>query len=422
MKSLRFASVALVSAVLLTACVATDTEKSGDENAAAEITFLTFQSPNLTEEFWNEQVAAIEKEFPNLTVNIEYTPGLDRQGYAKQLLATGTLPDVIWDAPLQEFAQAGAILPYSTEDLEGIDADASALAIDDEYYGITVGAQVIPMLYYNADVLKSLGIDPPETFEELLDAAADVKKSGMTPFLIGGGADSWTSTLLLDAIITADVYGTDPEWVEKRRNGEVSFDDPIFADAVQKWKDLVDEGYTNQDALTVDYAQLQTKFANGEGVFYAMGSWAGAMETDFEVGVVPFPTESGDAVLGVNFGQALAVSSTSKYPEQAQAFAVALATSAGAVTAQLTSDALIPVAKGYEMPSDVSPLIAATVKAYQASGTTQVLPFGWEQGGAALPSGFTEQFNTAAQKMLGGGSVAEFLSEIGQQFDELNTQ
>ncbi|MFE7845291.1 ABC transporter substrate-binding protein [Microbacterium sp. NPDC057407] len=425
MKTSRLAAVMALglSAAVLAGCSQSATpDASGDPDEPANITFLTFTSPALTEEFWEEQVAAIEEEYPNLDVEIQYTPGLDRQGYAKQLLATGNLPDVIWDAPLQEFAEAGAILPYSDEDLAGIDADASALAIDDKYYGITVGAQVIPMLYFNEDKLNELGIEPPSTFDELLDAAETAKAAGEVPFLVGGGADPWASTLLLDGIITADVYGQDPEWMEKRKAGEVSFQDDLFASAVDKWASLIQSGYINSDALTVDYAQLLAKFQNGEGVFYPMGSWAGAVQTDFSAGVVPFPTDSGDTVLGVNFGQALAVSATSEFPEQAQAFAVALATGEGAITAQLESDSLIPVASDYEVPADVAPLIAQTVDAYSTADATRVLPFGWEQGGAALPSGFADQFNVAAQRVIGGGSVDDFLVEIDRQFDELNAQ
>ncbi|MBG6055325.1 multiple sugar transport system substrate-binding protein [Salinibacterium sp. CAN_S4] len=418
---IAFAAVASLTLAGCSASAPEEGSSADDPQAPAEITFLTFQSPNLTEQFWEDQVAEIQKTYPNLTVNLEYTPGLDRQDYAKQLLATGTLPDVIWDVPLQDFVSAGALLPYSSEDLAGIDAPEGSGTIDGEHYSLTVGAQVIPLIYYNKDEFDALGIEEPTTFSELKDAAATIAAAGKTPFLIGGGADSWASTIFLDGIITSDVIAADPQWTAARRAGDVSFTDPDFEAAVKKWLDLSTSGYFNSDALSVDYSQLQSKFANGEGVMYPMGSWAGASQVDFNVGVFALPSSSGDYTLGLNYGQALAVSATTKFPAQAKAFAVAMATGQGANLAQLKADSVIPVAKGFEAPTDIPPLISKTFDAYQTDGAAYVEPFGWTQGQNALPSGFTAEFDKGAQQLLSGSTtVKDFLAQMDKTFDDLD--
>jgi len=393
----------------------------GDANAPAEITFLTFQSPNLTEDFWEEQVAEIQKTYPDLKVTIQYTPDLDRQGYAKQLLATGNLPDVIWDVPINDFVAAKALLPYEDSDFENISAPSTAGLIDGEHYTLTLGAQVIPSIYYNMDEFERLGIEVPTTYDELVAAAEVIKEDGKVPFLLGGAADTWASTLFLDGIITADVLGENPDWQTDRKAGKVSFTDPEFEQAVTKWKDLADSGFFNSDALSIDYATLSAKFAAGEGVMYPMGSWAGTTKADFNVGVFALPGEdSGKTVLGLNYGQALAVSATTKYPAQARAFAVALATGQGANIAQLNSDSLIPVVTGFEIPEDTVPLIKATFAVYKTEGAINVEPFGWTQGGNALPSGFTAEFDKGAQQLLGGTiTVEEFLISLDKAYDDL---
>ena len=99
------------------------------------------------------------------------------------------------------------------------------------------------------------------------------------------------------------------------------------------------------------------------------------------------PRKSEEVVQGLNYGQALGVSATTKYPIQAQAFAVALATGKGPNLAQLNSDSLIPVVKDFEIPSDTAGLILDTVSAHRSDGSPYVDPFGWTQGGRALPSG-----------------------------------
>jgi ABC-type glycerol-3-phosphate transport system substrate-binding protein len=227
-------AVAAVTALTLTGCSAAQPDAGGDAQAPAEIDFLAFQSPAVTEEFWEESVAKVLEDFPNLKVNILYTPDLDRQGYAKTLLATGTLPDVIIDVPLREFAEAGALLPYDDSIAENFDAPLET--IGGKAYSLPVGVQVIPQVYYNKTVFDELGLEAPTTYAEFEAAAATIKAAGLTPFLIGGGgADSWTTTMLLNGIINSDVLGVDPEWVEKRRAGEVKFTDPEFAAAVEKW-------------------------------------------------------------------------------------------------------------------------------------------------------------------------------------------
>ncbi|SCF25947.1 ABC transporter substrate-binding protein [Micromonospora mirobrigensis] len=386
----------------------------------ATISFLAFQSPNLPASFWQAQVKEIQKTYPKLKVELLYTPGLDRQGYAKQLLTTGNLPDVIWDVPLADFVKANALLPYSDADLATIDAPPSAGLVDGKHYSLTNGAQTIPMLYYNKKELDALGIAPPKTWQDLLTASAKIKAAGKTPILAGGASDAWASTILLDGIVDTDVYAAKPDWMTQRKQGKVKFSDPDMVAAVRKWQDLIKAGYVNQDALSLNYSQLQAKFTGGGGVFYPMGSWAGATKANFEIGVVPLPTADGKAVISKNFGQALYVSAKTKYPAQARAFAVAMATTPGAVTAQMKTDSLIPVAKGFTPPSDVPPLIRQTVDVYNTPGATATLPFGWEAGDQAAPSGFVDEWNSGAQRLYAGGSVEQFLKEMDQKFEDLN--
>jgi ABC-type glycerol-3-phosphate transport system substrate-binding protein len=270
-------AMGLAAGLALAGCSSTvSPAESGDAKAAATITFLTFQSPNLSKAFWEKQVAEIQKTYPNLKVKIEYTPGLDRQGYAKQLLASGNLPDVIWDAPLNDFVKANALLPYNSSDLTSIDAPASAGAINGKHYSLTLGAQVIPMIYYNKDVFAKLSLSVPTTFSQLETVAAKIKASGQTPFLIGGGGtDTWTSTMFLDGMVTSDILSSNPKWQQDLKAGKVHFSDANFTAVVTKWKDFFSKGFFNSDALTLDYSKLQAAFAGGEGVMYPMGSWAG---------------------------------------------------------------------------------------------------------------------------------------------------
>lgn len=394
----------------------------GDAQAPAEITYLTFQSPVLSQQFWEDAVATVLEDFPNLKVEILYTPDLDRQGYAKTLLATGDLPDVIHDVPAADFAKVGAILPYDSSA-----AELFAVPMDlvlGEAYSLPVGVQAFSMVYYNKTVFDELDIEVPVTYEDFEAACAVIKDAGLTPLLIGGGGqDSWTTTMLLGGLIGSDLLSVDPDWAEKRRAGEVQFTDPEFAAPVEKWMALQDSGYFNSDALTVDYGQLVAKFLAGEGVMYPMGTWAAAtVSEDFEIGVFALPSESGPPVHGAISAQAYYVSATTEYPAQAQAFALAMATNFSVLESNLRNDALLPSAKGFELPSDISPLITETVGVLNSGGLPNVNPFGrFLAGERALPSGFAVDYEKNAQLLLTGDlTLEQFLTELDRSFDELN--
>lgn len=65
-------TVGVVSVLTLAGCASGASTEGGSVDDPAEITFLTFQSPNLRPDFWKVQVADIQKLYPNLKVNIEY--------------------------------------------------------------------------------------------------------------------------------------------------------------------------------------------------------------------------------------------------------------------------------------------------------------------------------------------------------------
>lgn len=428
MRLSRVGTVALATTVVaslaLVGCAADVENPPGtdDLQAACDISFLTFQSPALTEEFWNEQVAAVKKIYPNLNVDIQYTPGLDRKAYASQLLAAGTLPDVIWQVSVPEFVKAGALLPYDISDVEKTGAAPDSAKIDGKFYTLSVGSQPKPMMFYNIDKFDALNLTIPTTFRQLEDVAAKLKAAGEIPFLAGGGSDPWTSTMLLGGIINTDVYAANPNWLQDRKKGEVSFTDPLFKNAVQKWAELVKKGYLNDDALGLNYAQLIAKFVNGEGAMYPMGGWAAATKADFNIGVFALPTEDGKStILGDSPSQLLSVSSKTKCPAQAKAFAVALATSPDFASAFFMSDSLIPTLPEWKVPAEATDLQREAVDLFTSDSLTFVDPWGWEQGSHTAPAGFGNEFNKGAQSVISGGSVDEFLTKMDAVFDDLNT-
>lgn len=398
-----------------------ESSSSGDTQAACDITYLTFQSPALPASFWEGVVKEATADLPNVNVKIEYTPGLDRQGYATQLLASGELPDVVEDVPLREFAQAGALLPFDEDKWQALGMPDDVGRIDGKHYSLAIGSQPTPLIFYNADKFQQYGLEEPETYADFVKIAQTLKDAGETPLLMGGGSDPWASVLLLEGFINTDVMAGNPDWVLQRRDGDVHFTDPDFKAAVTKWADMIGSGFMNSDAMGLGYDQLIAKYLNGEGVMYPMGAWAAAQESDFEQGVFLLPTDDGAAkVMGNTPAAEIYVSATTKCPEAAQDFAIALSQADGFVNGWLKSDALFPLSSDFQLPDDIGELIKKTSDVMRTPDVTVVDPFAWMNGERSLPAGFVDEFFKGAQELYANGDVDAFLAEMDSVFDDLN--
>ena len=391
------------------------------QGGTTELTFLVFETPNLDAEFWDTNIQKVADTTPGLAIEKLVSPSIDRTAYAKQLLASGQFPDIGAALAPQEFVQAGALLPYDPADLEMLTFPEYG-AIDGKQYQVPIGGQAIPLVYYNKAQFDQAGVTAePKTWAELLAACEALKTEGITPLLHGGGGDPWSSSFMLVGIISADVLGEDPDWVQKRKAGEVKFADPLFAGAVAKFKTLVDEGYFNEGGLGIDYAQLQDAFFAGEGAMYPMGSWfVGAEATadkEFEVGVFTVPTESGDPVVPIHPGGGLVVSATTEAPDLAQEFAIKFSVEKDVVDAFVAADGIFPSLKGYEPPASVSPLFKESIELYAT--LPPVFAFAWEQGDQASIPGMPDEYHKLAQAIILGGEVEEELEKLDATWDEL---
>ncbi|NOU88756.1 extracellular solute-binding protein [Paenibacillus sp. LMG 31460] len=387
----------------------------------AELNVLVFESPNLTAQYWDAAIKRFTDKHPNIKVNKIVSPDVDRTKYAKQLLATGQFPDVLMSVNLQDFIGSKSLMPFEAQDIAKFPG-AMGTAIDGKVYQLPMGAQVISYIYYNKKMFETAGATEPKTWKEFVDVVEKLKKTNVTPLLYGGAKDPWSTTFMLDGIISADVFGKTPDWVSKRKKGEVKFSDPLFKNAVLKWKSLYDAKAFNTDGLSIGYAQLQEAFLKGKGAMYPMGSWftsAADAQKDINVGVFPIPTEDGSTFIPYNVGGAASVSATTKFPKEAQMFAVEYSSDPENVGNLVKGDGLIPL-EGVKVNVELSPLFKQVV---ELSGKgKKVNTFGWETGDSSMIAGMTDEINKSAQNIILGKSVDEELAALDKKWDEISSR
>ncbi|MER6952045.1 extracellular solute-binding protein [Nonomuraea sp. NPDC000554] len=390
-----------VAALALAACAPAGSQQPTSTGGKKEITFLTFETPNLPPALWDAQIKRITDKHPDIVVKKLVAPSAgERNAYAKQLLASGQLPDVMAAIAPDGLAEGGNLYAWSEQELVTYDFPHSN-PLGGKIYQLPYNSQPIPLVYYNKKLFADAGISaPPKTYAELLDDGAKLKAKGINPFVAGGGGkDAFAAGYIWIALVGADVYGQQPDFLVKRRKGEVKFADPIFVKATQKFADLVKKGYIDKAGLSRDYPSTEKAFMDGKGAMYPMGSWFAATKPPFDVGVFAWPTDDGKVVVPAYTGGGPVVNAHSKNLEAAKTFALEFNQNAANNDESVKSDAAIIAIKGYQ-PPQMGPLYNDTLKVFKSGQVVNA--FTVETGDDALLPGVSDKVFALAQEIIAG--------------------
>src|SRR3954447_2382507 len=174
-------AAALATAAALSACTVKD--DSSGSTTGKQITFLTFETPNLTPQYWDAAIKRITDQHPDIAVKRLTSPTQDRTAYAKQLLQSGQFPDVMIAVSPAGFAEAGDLYAWTDKELESFQYPHNG-AVNGKIYQLPANTQTIPVTYYNKDLFAKAGITaPPATYQQLLDDAAKLKAKNIAPFV-----------------------------------------------------------------------------------------------------------------------------------------------------------------------------------------------------------------------------------------------
>lgn len=203
----------------------------------------------------------------------------------------------------KELADGGHVLDFekALTDLDVIDqVEPAAISTIEALYG---GFNVLPYQYnvegiwYNKQIFEENGIEVPETWSELEEAAATLEEAGIQAFA-ASGEQGWPITRLISGYLFRDLG---PDALQKVADGEAKLTDPEYVAAAQAIADLGAEGYFGQGVGSIDYDTAFNTFLTGKAGMFYMGSWALSDFADEErnqigsenIGFLPFPAVEG---------------------------------------------------------------------------------------------------------------------------------
>ena len=274
-------------------------------------------------------------ENPNVNIEVE---ALDEEAYKTKFKAYSMdgMPDVvsIWGQPsfLDEVLDAGVLAELNESDYADYGFLAGSLEgfkKDGKLYGLPRNTDVA-VFYYNAKMFEENGWKVPETYDDLLTLAGDIKSAGIIPCAMDGG-DGWPLAVYLTDILfklTNEKYADTATLAIE----SADFKDANIVKAVDLLRQSVDAGLFQNGYDSQDYGTAQNLFTNGQSAMYYMGSWDSSMALNEDIAedirtnirVFTMPVIDGGAAKATDItawnGGGYAVSASSEHLDEARKF------------------------------------------------------------------------------------------------------
>jgi alpha-glucoside transport system substrate-binding protein len=158
---------------------------------------------------------------------------------------------------------------------------------NDELYGLLFKTQNKSLVWYNVQAFEDAGVEPTETWDELLQSAETLKAAGIPAFSIGG-SEGWTLTDLFENIY---IRTAGAEKYDQLSRHEIPWTDQSVKDALTEMAKVVGD----PDNIAGGTAgALQSDFATSvSNVLSESPKAAMVLELEAVPGVVESPLEAG---------------------------------------------------------------------------------------------------------------------------------
>lgn len=316
----------------------------------AQETSATFQKP-VTLRVWDiypegipfrkvldGAITRFEAENPGFTVEVVSYGDMNnyKTKFATMMAAGGRDADIFqtWGGgQLAMYADKGLVLDLtSSMNQDGwVDRFSPAaltfVSSDNRILGVPVELANV-MFYYNKEIFATYDLSVPQTFDELLHVCEVLENNDVIPIVLALNKAEWVGDMFYQYLVTR-VGGLEPFAKAIARAPGGTFEDPAFIEAGRLLQKMVDEGCFQEGFLGAEYASMRQIFTQEKAAMMLMGSWlpgqiaSEAPEMFHKVDYFRFPLVEGgkgkitEIVGGTN--AAFAVSSATKYPEQAKA-------------------------------------------------------------------------------------------------------
>ncbi len=224
------------------------------------------------DEVWKE----FERRNPDIRIELET---LYLEPFHQKLaayVASGQLPDVVrmWPGGRSSALHHQRLVKDLAPFVEPIRDQFFEAALQPQAAGFLAelpeGITSTHVVYTNTKVLEELGLEYPETYEDLVAMVPKIRAAGLEPVLMGA-QDDWVIQSTFFSLILGRIAGD--EFTRAVAAGEAKFTDEPFVNALRFYKRLFDDRVLSPTIIQTGYGEVNALFAAGRSPFLIDGIW-----------------------------------------------------------------------------------------------------------------------------------------------------
>ena len=272
-----------------------------------EITLWDISTEDPQKTICEDAVARFTADYPNITVNQVHQ---QNDNYKQQLvvaMSSKQAPDMYihgGGGTMAEYYKSGFVNDltdmFNTYDHpDFIDAAVAQSSFDGKVLAIPFGGLSGCDIFYNKTIFEEVGIEVPQTIDELEAACDKLLEAGYVPFSLANGS-KWTGSMYYMYLV-ARHSGNDEFNAAYAQEDGGSFTSDAFIWAGEKIQDWVEKGYFNEgfNSLVTDNGEDRALLYDNTCAMMLHGSWqersimADSQEwADANLGVFRFPEDA----------------------------------------------------------------------------------------------------------------------------------
>ncbi len=257
-------------------------------------------------------IARFMEDYPNITIELV---NQQNDNYKQQLIvamSSGQCPDMYlhWGGgPMAEYYESGFVNDitemYNTYDHPAfIEAAVAQSTYEDKILAVPFNGLSGCDIFYNKTIFEEVGVEVPETIDELEAVCDKLLEAGYTPFSLAN-SPGWTGSMYFMYLVARH---SGNEEFDAAYTQEGSFTSDAFIWAGEKIQEWVEKGYfpDGVNSLSPDDSQDLALLYDNTCAMLLHGSWvATSMNTDnsewytTNIGAFRFPEDAEAAANGV---------------------------------------------------------------------------------------------------------------------------
>jgi len=253
----------------------------GKEQAGEGITLKAYHYLDLTNEVtttnWDELMAGWEAAHPDITLDFDYGFNEPYHDKLQAMAVAGQLPDVmfLWPGKRTGYVTGSGLIKDISPWVDVVKQEFAPAAVapqgpNGEMWELPEQVTATHVMFTNTKLLDELGLEFPDTLEELIAQGDTIRNAGYIPIAMDN-KDGWEMQSCLLSALVARTAGK--EGMDAMRTGAASFSDPMFVDALRVIQALSDYDMFSPGINQADYGEALNAFAAGDAVYLIDGGW-----------------------------------------------------------------------------------------------------------------------------------------------------